>query len=87
MNYPNKLKNLYTKLEKTNDYIEQYELLIQISLAYQKMWKLRKALEISQRALRLSQKIIYKQFSKSSKDQLEKLHDIKKQHPRYLKIG
>ncbi len=57
-----KLFELSARLDKSTDQFEKYELMIELSTQYQKMWKLRKALETSQDALLLSKKIIYDQF-------------------------
>jgi hypothetical protein len=60
MNYPSKIEELSRKLSQSTDLIEKYELLIELSQLYKRMWKMKKALEISQEALALSRKIIYR---------------------------
>ncbi|MEM9822040.1 MAG: hypothetical protein AAF985_13250 [Bacteroidota bacterium] len=62
MNYPYKLEQLSQQLSHSTDPLERYEIMIELSVLYKKMWKMKKALEISQEALALSKKLIYAQY-------------------------
>ena len=62
MNYPDNVQELSYRFSKSNDPLEKYELLMELSILYKSMWKMNKALEVSQQALALSREIIYNRF-------------------------
>ncbi len=58
MSHPTLIKSIQTKLSQTSDDLEKFHLLTEMSVEYKKVWKLRKALETSQEALKISHALL-----------------------------
>lgn len=67
MTTPTLIESIQARLAQTNDDLEKFHLLAKLSNEYKKMWKLRKALEISEEALNISQTLL-NQYPKRIKE-------------------
>jgi len=61
MNSKTKIDEINVRLLQSTDSLEKYHLLTEIASEYKKMWKLNKALEFSQEALKISNTLLQNQ--------------------------
>ena len=61
------INSIEQKLNQTSDEVEKFFLLNEMATVYKQMWKLNKALEVSQEALNISQNLLIRYKVKKKK--------------------